>query len=584
MRSSLTVSCSSLSMALLLGALAVPLACGSKATEEDSQRHTDSSSSSTPAPDPESSTQEPASETDAQTAASEGGTNSRGPRIPAPRPPPPEADEPTAPPTEALTLVVSSWLLGDVNWNGQLEAEAWHAYSFDLDGVRSSADSEDHCEAGGLSYQVDGPDGQDDGFALNLHTTLYNFSESRALSAQSNDAIAQGQHSLLISLPELARRGTQTDVTAFTQLTGVANGKPKFDGSDVWPVIADLATDSADADSATKEQPPSSARQQGYVNDDVFVSTSSEIITVPLSFRGYSLLLRVEQARLSIDLRELRAGGEHVYGVLTGVLNAAQLSDDLQQLAFEMFRTCDAESVAAVSDVGLRDIQLDLTNGAGRRCEGVSFGAGFVASRARAGGTVPAPTPRRPCADGGPVVSSGPLAGTRQSVAPEETAVSCSPVERTNVDRDPETGQCSLERVRGPVCSFPQSSPDCSSHDDCTDGDNGRCYVYGHECTYDECFAHDDCADDELCACGAGIGRSHECQPAGCRSEADCDGFACAPSRTPPCLFQLLGHFCHGPDDECASTEDCEGTEFADCVYSPEQSRWVCDGTHCTIP
>ncbi len=86
--------------------------------------------------------------------------------------------------TQALTLVVQSWLLGDVNWEGELEPQAWLAYSVDLDGRRSTAETEDHCDAGGLSYQVDGPEGQDNGFAQNLHPTLYNFSESRALSAQ----------------------------------------------------------------------------------------------------------------------------------------------------------------------------------------------------------------------------------------------------------------------------------------------------------------------------------------------------------------------------------------------------------------
>jgi hypothetical protein len=123
----------------------------------------------------------------------------------------------------------------------------------------------------------------------------------------------------------------------------------------------------------------------------------------------------------------------------------------------------------------------------------------------------------------------------------------------------------------------------CTSHLDCTEGDNGRCQAFGYECTYDACFTDGDCADDELCDCAGGQNGAHRCLPAECRVDADCpDGAWCSPSRSVMCanLGGPVGYYCRTPDDTCTSDEECAVA----CAFDPEQSSWHCTDSRCTVP
>lgn len=116
------------------------------------------------------------------------------------------------------------------------------------------------------------------------------------------------------------------------------------------------------------------------------------------------------------------------------------------------------------------------------------------------------------------------------------------------------------------------------------DGVNGRCQPFGYGCSYDECFRDEDCAPDELCDCAGGEVGAHRCLPAECRVDADCPRCAtCSPSRDALCpnATDVVGYFCHTPNDQCRKQEDCvRGT----CAYDKTEARWLCISAICEVP
>ena len=515
------------------------------------------------------------------------------PRVPAPRPEP-VAGAPTVR-GRLVTVAVTSFLLGDIDWAGELRNDAWHDYGFDLDGLQSTTESSDHhCFAGGLAYQADGPEGRDNGFARYFLRVLHNFTESRAVSKQTNDAIADGEHTLLFRIDGIADSGPQANVEVSAFVGGAAGSTPLFNGQDRWQV-RESSVDGGDV-----SRPRTTYR--GYVADDVFVATTRTTQPIEITFRGYRLRLPMREATLSLDLRSIRSGGCTTYGVLTGALVATDMREPIQRLAFEMFRTCYEDAVRlVVGTIGIQgDIRSDLSNGnSDLDCDAVSIGIGFVAVEASLGPVVPDEPVRDPCAGDGVVESDGALAGTCDTVPPYELAVTCGPVQRPDAvypEHRASQPMCSQDRPRGPVChgqwagesDYNDSRIDCYCHEDCDDGENGRCYVYGYYCSYDECFGDADCAPEEVCVCRGGADGNHICLPADCRTDTDClGGLLCRPTLHPECwnLGPPIGFYCETSADECGSHSDCAGPDGqGGCVFDPEVAHWLCTWSTCTTP
>lgn len=129
----------------------------------------------------------------------------------------------------------------------------------------------------------------------------------------------------------------------------------------------------------------------------------------------------------------------------------------------------------------------------------------------------------------------------------------------------------------------------CTAHEDCTDGDDGRCSFFTGRggpylaCTYTECLTDADCGGG-VCSCAGDGEQDHNtCLPAGdCQTDADCGDDYCSPSVT-SCGpgWGLLGHFCHTPDDECRSDGDCGGGYDDYCAYDEAQGIWACMDSIC---
>jgi len=142
-----------------------------------------------------------------------------------------------------------------------------------------------------------------------------------------------------------------------------------------------------------------------------------------------------------------------------------------------------------------------------------------------------------------------------------------------------------------PECSdYPEAA--CHSHEDCTEGPNGRCTVgvWGTQdcgCTYDECFTDADCDEDELCGCGEAEPFANHfnnmCISAACRTDGDCEEGYCfavpyycdAPSSQDDLWIQ--GFACATADDECRNHEVCAcGDELARCMPESHGDPWTC--------
>lgn len=127
----------------------------------------------------------------------------------------------------------------------------------------------------------------------------------------------------------------------------------------------------------------------------------------------------------------------------------------------------------------------------------------------------------------------------------------------------------------------------CTTHEECAEGDNGRCVGNSHDgyyCTYDQCFTDGDCAAGLVCQCGGGFRSDHNvCFRSGnCRIDADCGpGGFCSPTYG-SCgdYSSFVAYYCHTPQDECLDDSDC-GDYPSYCAYDEVAGRWTCQDSHC---
>jgi hypothetical protein len=154
---------------------------------------------------------------------------------------------------------------------------------------------------------------------------------------------------------------------------------------------------------------------------------------------------------------------------------------------------------------------------------------------------------------------------------------------------------CDDVRPSGPVVpdgSGPQIK--CTTHEECTNGKNGRCIGNSHDgwaCTYDGCQTDSECGATGICACEGGFRSDHNvCLSGDCRVDADCApanaacgsaGF-CAPTLGDCGHYgKTAGYFCHTPDDECTDDTDCSDGGSAYCAYEQSVGHWKCSSRAC---
>jgi hypothetical protein len=127
---------------------------------------------------------------------------------------------------------------------------------------------------------------------------------------------------------------------------------------------------------------------------------------------------------------------------------------------------------------------------------------------------------------------------------------------------------------------------DCTSHDDCTEGDNGRCTDFGRgfwSCSYDQCFDDGGC-DDGGCICGEGDFAANQCMRGDCQVDSDCgDSGWCSPTLGDCGRYSgIIAYYCHTVEDECVNDSDCGESEFDGyCAFNPAAGYWACSDSEC---
>ncbi len=259
---------------------------------------------------------------------------------------------------------------------GEGDSGEWKSVGFNLDGLVSTAVSKDVCQPNsgafaGSTYP-DGDQGIDNSFGKNLLPLILSLYPTWVTDI--NDGIDNGYFTSLLKMECLPPTG---DVPVFTaKLYGgkTLGSKPKFDGTDKWPVAPELLSDLADPLSSTVIFAKSS------VVGSEFDSGKNEtfILTVPLKSKDIttSLKLTLYAAQIKMTLGPDRKSSTK--GIIGGVLNTEEFVAEVKKIGV-LLDLCDTQVFNNILDEVRRasDILSDGTQDTSKTCDGISIGLGF---------------------------------------------------------------------------------------------------------------------------------------------------------------------------------------------------------------
>ncbi len=331
------------------------------------------------------------------------GTGGAGGGTPSYEPIVPPASNPNGAAPDGMastTYAISKLFLGDTNRDGSAnKLNGWKQYGYDLDGTVSTAESSNLCKprSGGSAKSVypDGDQGIDNSFGKNILPIITGIASDA--SVKVNEGIADGSFTIMLDLEKL---GAGTDYNGIlTKLYGGSSlgAAPKWDGTDMWPVIPELLKDPTDITSAQVQFP------QSYVVENTWVSGSKGDVSLTLSISGFSLNLTISSALISMKLDPDHKGA--MEGVIAGVLATDTLTSELKKVAGAFDPSlCSGSTIDSIITQieQASDIMKDGTQNASAECDGISIGLGFEAKTVQLGAIGPAATGGSdPCAAGG---------------------------------------------------------------------------------------------------------------------------------------------------------------------------------------
>jgi hypothetical protein len=313
---------------------------------------------------------------------------------------PPKAVEgaPAAAGTGTTVIAIKKLYLGDTNRDGTAnKVNGWKQYGYDLDGKASTATSTDLCKprnnTAPKSLYPDGNKGIDNSFGKNILTIITSLAADA--STKVNEGIGEGKFTIMLSMEKL---GDGKDYSGLlTKLYGGSElgSAPKFDGSDMWPVVPELLDKDTDIATA-KVQFPSA-----YLANNTWVSGDQKgEVALNLSVSGVTLQLTISSAILSMDL-----GADHksaTNGTIAGVLPTDQLTSELRKVAGSIDASlCTGNTVdSLIAQIEqASDIMKDGTQNKDQECDGISIGLGFDGAVVQLGAIGPKAGPKDdPCA------------------------------------------------------------------------------------------------------------------------------------------------------------------------------------------
>ncbi|MDC3956201.1 hypothetical protein [Polyangium jinanense] len=296
-----------------------------------------------------------------------------------------------------IVLAMNHMLIGDTDPDGTANpVNAWKQYGRNIDGLVSTKESTGLCKPafGGSPAAVypDGINGIDNAFGKNVLPIFLGLTAD--LSARTNEAIANGEYTYLLSMSNVGQEACTTSSKLF--LGGNLGQTPAFDGTDVWPIDVSSLTDPADPTSAICSF-SSTAITQGAVD-----TISPSQLTLRLRFPDlFDMHLPIHEARISMQLDANQQGATG--GQISGVIYTQDLTDEVAKLASQFDESfCDPSSPTLQSILNqLRqasDIMSDGTQDPTKECDAISIGIGFTMKSTQLGSVVPAvPPPPDPC-------------------------------------------------------------------------------------------------------------------------------------------------------------------------------------------
>lgn len=289
----------------------------------------------------------------------------------------------TCAPGEGTTLAVTKLAFGEGN-SGQ-----WKKVGLNLDGLVSTGASKDVCmpNAGGNAGTAypDGDDGIDNSFGKNLLPTLLSLDPT--WSTDVNNSIQNGFFDVLMKMYCLPPSG---DVPQFTmKLFGATTlgSKPKFDGTDKWPVSPELLSDLMDPESSVISFEKSSVVGTTFNSGD----NGKFILTIPIRVQGKNASIKLTLYAATATMTFAEGRKSTTGGTIGGVLNTEEFVAEVKKVG-KLLDLCDSTLfdgvIAQVRQAS--DIMSDGSQDPNKTCDGISMGLTFEMKEAQIGNVGPA--------------------------------------------------------------------------------------------------------------------------------------------------------------------------------------------------
>jgi hypothetical protein len=264
-------------------------------------------------------------------------------------------------------------------------ASQWKKFGFNIDGLESTAASNDVCKpssggTAGTAYP-DGDLGIDNSFGKNLLPTLLQLYP--AWVSDVNSSIQNGTFDVLLKMYCLPPTGDAPVLT--TKLFGGTSlgSKPAFDGTDKWPVIPELLSNPMDPESSTI------IFGQSSVIGTTFDSGKNQsfILTVPIYAQqggaktSIKLTLHAAQATMTLAADRKSATA----GMIGGVLNTEEFVAEIKKVGF-LLNLCNSLLDNLITQIRqASDIMTDGSQDPSKTCDGITMGLGFEMKEAQIG-------------------------------------------------------------------------------------------------------------------------------------------------------------------------------------------------------
>ncbi len=288
-------------------------------------------------------------------------------------------------------LAVDKLYLGDTTWDGTQSLDAWKDFGYDLDGIKSTLKTTNHCKlqegANAANVKTDGNGGIDNSFGANILPIIINLAADA--STKINENIASGAFTIILKIDGIGGGTNYIDLPASlyagAQLSD-ADGNPltpKWDGTDKWPVYCELMAQCLDTGTPQMDAGNTSKVQfaKSYVAGGTWVSGSKGNVNLSLSVQGYSLSLTIHEAQLTAQLDAGNPPTSATHGIIAGILDTEELINSLQSVAGNISTSfCAGSSTFDSIAQQIRaasDIMNDGTQDSTKTCNGISIGLGF---------------------------------------------------------------------------------------------------------------------------------------------------------------------------------------------------------------